>query len=289
MARWLIFLKERTPIALLLPVVFGVYYSAQAGTQKAGSLFAFLGALIGLTGFLVLARLMDEKKDYHKDLVAHPERPLPRGLLTVAEVDVAILRSTWALFGVAAAFAALGNIPAGVGFAVTVGYLWLMYREFYVGEWLGEYPIPYAVSHQLVVWPLYAYVFALFDPSSLVSKLTLAYGLCTMGASMSLEITRKLDPQAHPALKTYLVMYGPAKTFALTLVFVVLAGCGAHLLGLEKLLWPAEALLVLGASTVFWKPSAFKAVEGLSALSVLIHLFGLAIAQWAGFPLPVHP
>jgi hypothetical protein len=114
-------------------------------------------------------------------------------------------------------------------------------------------------------------------------------GLCSMGSSMSLEITRKLDPNAHPALKTYLVMYGPVKTFALTLVFVVLSAIGAHLLGLEKILWPLEALVVVGASTVFWKPSAFKAVEGLSALSSLIHLFGIAIAHWAGLAPSVHP
>ena len=289
MARWLTYLKERSPIALILPVGLGVYFSAQYGTQQGFSLFAFLGAVIGLTGWLVLARLMDEKKDYHKDLAAHPERPLPRGLLTIPEVEVAILRGTWALFGVAGVFAALGNIPAAIGYATSVAYLWLMYREFYVGEWLGEYPIPYAVSHQVVVWPMYAYVFALFQPSSLVSTLTLAFGLCSMGSSMSLEITRKLDPNAHPALKTYLVMYGPVKTFALTLVFVALSAIGAQLLGLEKLLWPLEALVVVGASTVFWKPSAFKAVEGLSALSSLIHLFGIAIAHWAGLAPSVHP
>lgn len=288
MARWLTYLKERSPVALILPIGLAVYVSAQYATGSAFALVPFLGAMLGITGWLILARLMDEKKDYQKDLVAHPERPLPRGLLTVPEVEVAIVRSTWALLGVAGVFAALGNLQAGIGYAVSVGYLWLMYKEFYVGEWLGEYPIPYAVSHQVVVWPLYAYVFAFFSPSALVSTITLAYGLCTMGSSMSLEITRKLDPNAHPALKTYLVMYGPAKTFALTLVFVALSAYGAQLLGLGKILWPLEALVVVGASTVFWKPDAFKAVEGLSALSSLIHLFGIAIAHAASLPHSVH-
>lgn len=289
MARWLTYLKERSPIALILPIGLGVYFSAQQGTGHGFSLFAFLGAVVGLTGWLILARLMDEKKDYHKDLAAHPERPLPRGLLTVPEVEVAILRCTWGLFALAGVFAALGNIPAAIGYAVSVGYLWLMYREFYVGEWLGEYPIPYAISHQIVVWPMYAYVFALFEPASLVSTLTLAYGLCSMGSSMTFEISRKLDPNAHPALKTYLVMYGPAKTFALTLVFVALSAIGAQLLGLGVILWPLEALAVVAASTVFWKPGAFKAVEGVTALSSLIHLFGIAIAHWAGLVPSVHP
>lgn len=288
MARWLTYLKERSPVALILPIGLGVYFSAQFATASSFALIPFLGAMIGITGWMVLARLMDEKKDYQKDLVAHPERPLPRGLLTVPEVEVAIVRGTWALLAVAAAFAVLGNPQAGIGYAASVAYLWLMYKEFYVGEWLGEYPIPYAVSHQVVVWPLYAYVFAFFSGSALVSQVTLAYGLCTMGSSMSLEITRKLDPNAHPALKTYLVMYGPAKTFALTLVFVALSAYGAQLLGLGKVLWPLQALVVVGASTVFWKPNAFKAVEGLSALSSLVHLFGIAIAHAASLPHSVH-
>jgi 4-hydroxybenzoate polyprenyltransferase len=284
MARWLTYLKERSPVALILPIGIGVYLSAQFATARSFALGPFLGAMIGITGWMILARLMDEKKDYKKDLAAHPERPLPRGLLTIPEVEVAIVRGTWALLALGAAFAAGGNVPAGVGYAASVVYLWLMYKEFYVGEWLGEYPIPYAISHQVVVWPLYAYVFALLDPALLVSRTTLAYGLCTMGSSMSLEITRKLDPAAHPALKTYLVMYGPAKTFALTLVFVALSAYGAHLLGLGPILWPVQALVAVGASTVFWKPSAFKAVEGISALASLVHLFGIALAHAFGLP-----
>jgi hypothetical protein len=200
----------------------------------------------------------------------------------VHEVEVATFRSTWALFALAGFFAAIGSPMAGIGYAVSVAYLWLMYREFYVGEWLAEWPIPYAVSHQLVLFPIYAYVFAFFEPSSLVSELTFAYGLCNMGAGMTLEITRKLDPEAHPALKTYLVLYGPAKTFALTLVFVALSAYGAHRLGLEAILYPIEAVVVLGASTVFWKPSAHKGVAGLSALSSLVHMFALAFAHWGG-------
>jgi 4-hydroxybenzoate polyprenyltransferase len=41
---------------------------------------------------------MDEVKDLAKDRIAHPERPLPRGLLTVREVERAIFLLMGALF-----------------------------------------------------------------------------------------------------------------------------------------------------------------------------------------------
>ena len=43
--------------------------------------------------FFAELRLMDELKDYEKDLIAHPERPLPRGLLSREEVRAAVLPS----------------------------------------------------------------------------------------------------------------------------------------------------------------------------------------------------
>ncbi len=282
MARWLTYLRERSPLPLLLPIALGVFFSARYGTGKEPTALAAVGTFVGLVGWLVLARLMDEKKDYAKDVVAHPERPLPRGLLTVAEVEVASVRATFALFGVAAVFAAAGNVNAAVAYAAAVGFLWLMYKEFYVGAWLGEYPVPYAISHQVVGWPLYGFVFALFEPASLYTPLVLAYGVAVIGSSMTLEITRKLDPNADPVLKTYLVLYGPKATVLLTAIFAGVAAYGAFLLKIGPLLWPVEALMLLGASTVFWKPGAFKAAEGISALGSLLHLLCLAAAHFVG-------
>ena len=40
---------------------------------------------IGVSLFLIFItelRFMDELKDYEKDKIAHPDRPLPRGLVT---------------------------------------------------------------------------------------------------------------------------------------------------------------------------------------------------------------
>jgi len=59
MARWLTYLKERSPVALILPIGLGVYFSAQYATSSAFALAPFLGAMFGVTGWMVLARLMD--------------------------------------------------------------------------------------------------------------------------------------------------------------------------------------------------------------------------------------
>ncbi len=65
---------------------------------------------------------MDERKDFEKDKIAHPERPLP-ARLTVAQVDRAIASLAVLLFAVAAAAGVLVNAVAGGFLAAGAIYL----------------------------------------------------------------------------------------------------------------------------------------------------------------------
>lgn len=286
MARWLIYLKERFPALTYVLLVSGICLSGIAAAGGVLGDSAVLGpfsmGFAGLMLFFAELRLMDELKDYDKDVIAHPDRPLPRELIGRGEARRVVyglmaLLLAWAGFSVAVA-----GPRAGACFLLVAVWLWLMYREFYVGAALAKRPLLYAVLHQIILLPVAAYpaLCAATDPAVLPNVLWL--GVTILGAFFAYEVCRKLNPQAHPVLGTYLRVYGPAKTALLVLVTCGVAALGAHHMGLGALLWPFEAILILGLALLWLRPDQYKLVEGLATLSLLFHLWGAAIGRLFG-------
>jgi 4-hydroxybenzoate polyprenyltransferase len=284
MSRWLTYLKERFPLPVYVLLVGGIVLSGLYLESGRFDLRAFLLAFIGIMLFFSELRLMDELKDYKKDLEAHPERPLPRGLLTPEEVRKAIGIKAVVMLAYGGLVAFLANPFAGACYGILTVYLWLMYREFFVGSWLEKRAIWYAVSHQIIMIPLAAFCVLVFRPAMLYDTMTLYMGLCMLGSFFSYEVCRKLDPKAHPVLKTYLYMYGPKGTAVLVLCASAVAAFGAYRLGLEMLLWPMETLLLISLILLFAKPDKFKIIEGVASLSLLVHLWAIVIQHFAGWP-----
>ena len=154
--RWLTYVRERSPLPALLPVALAQSLSALFLFRPDFDAAAVATSTLGIIGLLVLMRLMDELKDHAKDRLAHPERPLPRGLLTPDQVRRAVRLVGLALLGLAAAVATR-DLVAGALYAFTVGYAFLMYREFFAPRLLARNAFVYAVTHQLIVLPMYAF------------------------------------------------------------------------------------------------------------------------------------
>jgi 4-hydroxybenzoate polyprenyltransferase len=110
------------------------------------------GAWTTLVGFLWL-RILDEHKDASTDRLFRPELPVPRGLISLAElrgIGAAALAGAL-LWNALAAPALLGPLGlAGVWIA-------LMTREFFVPEWLRPRPTAYLITHMLVMPLIDAY------------------------------------------------------------------------------------------------------------------------------------
>ena len=154
---------------------------------------------------LATMRLMDELKDVEKDRVAHPDLPLARGLLSEGEAKRGLVLAILAL-GAGAVSLWVFNPVAGGLLGICVVYSLLMYREFFVPDWLEPRPFWYAVSHQVVLLPMYAFATAAAVPAAATDAPVLWFGLTGLGASFTLEVCRKLDPAAHPVLRTYLAV-----------------------------------------------------------------------------------
>ena len=86
MENYLTFIKERVPVIANLILALGLIFSVGAlnSTYLDFSDAFFIG--MTLMAFIIELRFMDEIKDFEKDKVAHPDRPLPRGLVTPKQV-----------------------------------------------------------------------------------------------------------------------------------------------------------------------------------------------------------
>lgn len=283
MARWLTFLIERSAPAAMVLVASGISLSGAwigGGRVQAGRLAL---VFVGLVLFMVLARLADEVKDYERDRIAHPTRPLPRGLVRPAEAR-RVMRGLFVVVGgYAAGLGLLAGWPAAALYALAALWLGLMSREFFAGPALASRPLLSAVLHQFVLVPLYGFAVAVCEPQLALAPAGLAYALANLGASMSYEVGRKLDPGAHPVLASYGVRYGARRCAVVITGSVLLAAIGAWWLGAWAVLWPAEALVVLAMAALLVRPAMHRAVERAAALAVVVHVWVIPIrrvAEW---------
>ncbi len=145
--------RERFPLAAYLPMVAVFGASAAAYSRLARGAPGWIpwdrygvGAFTALVFFAGL-RILDEHKDREADRRFRPELPVPRGLVSLAElrrVGIAALAAALAL-NVLVAPALL--LP----FALVAGWAALMTREFFIPEWLRARPALYLVSHMLIM------------------------------------------------------------------------------------------------------------------------------------------
>ncbi len=286
MGAWITFLKERLPLPSYLVLVVGLAMSGNvlggAAAPAESAAVSWITTAIAAAGaflFFAVLRIMDEYKDYDKDQVAHPHRPLPRGLIAPEQVAVAVrgLAVAMLLFSVVVG---LANLPAGISYLLVTGYLWLMYREFYVGAWLANRPLLYAASHQVIILPLCYFCFLAANPDAWRDSQPALLGITVLGAFFTYEICRKLDPDAHPLLQTYLSHYGPAKTLIFTLCTIALSALGALGLGLGQILWPLEGILIALLSLLFLAPYRFKTVEHGATISLALHVWAVPLSTW---------
>ncbi|MEM6328466.1 MAG: UbiA family prenyltransferase, partial [Bacteroidota bacterium] len=243
-SRLWVYQRERFPLAAhgVLSVVFavGVACAGAALAGEAPRLGDLVGASVLVLGLFAQLRVADEWKDHETDRKYRPERPVPRGLVTLTEltgvaVGIAVVQMTVAF--------ALGWT---VVVALALAWLWgsAMTAEFGVGEWLRTRPLVTMVSHGLIV-PLIA-----------LAALACAVDAWPPGAGWILaastfagnviEIGRKVraPEDEREGVETYSAAWGPRRAGVAWAVAGVLASGGAglvlHTAGTP--VWPALAL-----------------------------------------------
>lgn len=153
MTRWRIYLRERFPLAGHAPLVAAFSLSAVSVSRllrgerglpgSAAVAVAFVVALL----FFFQLRVADEFKDADDDRRYRPYRPVPRGLVTLAELGCLGVASAVVQLAVALALAPRLIMPLAFAWA----YLGLMTREFFAPAWLKARPIAYMASHMAII------------------------------------------------------------------------------------------------------------------------------------------
>lgn len=273
MARWIIYIRERFPLPVYITLIAGFVVSGAFLAQASVSFTQVLSAGGMLLLFFAELRLMDEFKDYKKDLIAHPLRPLPRGVLSLKEVKSAILTIILIMIALSGAIGAVfGTSVGGLALLFTL-YLWVMYKEFYIGEKLGNHPLIYALSHQIIVIPICLFTIAVFSKEQAFDNQAFAYSFSVLGAFFGYEVCRKLDPSSHPVLKTYLSVYGPVRTLLIVSILISVAATASYYLESRWILWLVEGVFASSLILIVIRPVKFRWVEALATLSLVFHIW----------------
>ena len=138
----------------------------------------------------------------------------------------------------------------------------------------------YAITHQVILMPMYIFSVAMMTPEQAFSGRTLWFALTGLGASFAYEVCRKLDPDAHPVLQTYLARYGRTATVTAIVLALGLLSVSALKIGVHALIWPAVGLLLLFLPLVYFMPGQFKLIERICTLVVLIQLLSVTLKRF---------
>lgn len=147
-----IYQSERFPVFQhgLLIAVFAcacVTVTAQIGGRAWPPILAYLVAFVVIFLFFLLLRVADEHKDAEIDRTYRPERPVPRGLVSLRTLRL-VAFAAMALQGVVA-----GVFDIRLLAVLLLVWVWmgLMTAEFFTPAALKARPVLYLISHMIVM------------------------------------------------------------------------------------------------------------------------------------------
>jgi len=275
MNQWAIYFYERLSPLTLLFVIMGISVSGSILGDRGFSLFSFTSSSLLLFYIAFLLRLKNDLGDLDTDRVAYPKRALSRGLLHPKEVQMTVSVSQ---YGLAVYFVSLFLIfenASRVMLLLTVCYLWLMYKNFYLGESLDRKPLWKTVLQQGLIIPLTFLVISFNDSEQIRSLSAFSYVLLLYGSFFTFDICRKLDPRLHPASQSLIHFFGFKKVYRVAVICLILSALGSYGLGIARYLIPCEIMVFIALTYLFKNPRQFSIAETAASLSLIVHSWAI--------------
>lgn len=229
--KYYLYTKERFPIPATFSYAAALYYLSyffpgiidNRGPRNLAE--SIVGCLVFFMTLFQI-RILDEHKDYTKDVIAHPERMLSKGVITLAELRK-LLYVMVALQTVLVLY--LGPVPFIVWLAMQ-GFSLLMFKEFFAPEFLNRQMWLYLLSHQVSV-PL-ALLFGISQRADLCHLASLQPVLLalflfgSMMATINFEIARKTwsPDREHAQADSYTKVWGISGAVIANQIVAILAG-----------------------------------------------------------------
>lgn len=222
--------KERFPLLGhgLLIAIFS--FSAVAYSRLCRSLTDFIPAerywvcVFNTFTLFLLLRISDEHKDREDDARYRSYLPVPRGLVSLAELRAVAFVVIAAQLLVNAVFYPKMLLL----YAVVMVYLALMLREFFVRDWLKRHLFWYVVSHMFII-PLVDVFASSFDwllEGAAAPAGLLFFFLTSYCNGVVLEIGRKIKPpdREEPGVQSYTHVLGTRRAVYLWQFLLLITG-----------------------------------------------------------------
>lgn len=235
LSRLIVYQRERFPLGrtALLVLIFSaasVSVSAHLSGRSVPGAAAYAGAFLVTLILFFQLRVLDEIKDAEDDRLYRPERPVPRGLVSLGLV----IRLGLATVPIAIAAAVFVEPRLLLPLALVWAWMALMTAEFFVPKWLKARPFAYLVSH-MAVMPMIDLLVTGFDwvPHGRPAPALALFLLLSFANGCVLEIGRKLwaPVNERPGVDSYSAVLGARRAAALwvgclSLSFALLVAVG---------------------------------------------------------------
>ena len=226
LARVTRYVLERFPIPSYGPLIIAVTICGRSAASVASNRSPVLdwtavATTIGVAAAFLQLRILDDIRDAAADRTGRPDRPLPRGLVTVAELRALALVAA----AVGTVVAATAGTTAVVSYIVAIGAIWFcgvdLPRRLPIGHDLLTTALVHSVIAPLVVLYAWTTVAGLAAVAPLAATLVLVWG-----ASLGVEIARKTvaPSEERNGIETYSRAAGRTRAVRLA-VAAVSVGC----------------------------------------------------------------
>ncbi len=257
----------------------------------APTLLAIVVAVLVLFGFFFQLRVADEHKDNEDDTKYRPERPVPRGLVTLKELRGAAVVVALVQIGLTV----LLDWTLIVLLLAVWGWLAVMTKEFFAPKWLKARPLVYMVSH-MAIMPLIDLYATACDWWPAGYALHEGFGL-TLGAFLLLslvngtviELARKswAPEQEREGVGTYSKLWKPAAAGVAVMAILLVGLMLAAFINVrsDAGVWVLVGLLLVSAWAAWCAidysgtptPRTVKAMETASGVFVLANYLLLGV------------
>lgn len=283
--RWWVYQRERFPVfahGILIGSfsVSTVGYTSSLLNMDSLRTAALVVSFVLCFLFFLQLRIADEFKDYEDDRRYRPERPVPRGLVTLRELGLLAIVAGLVQLVVALVFERSLALMLMIAWA----YYLLMTVEFFVPAWLSTRPIAYMISH-LFILPLLALLVSACvwlphrgTPPELGWYLAFSYG---SGAVLELgrKVRAPMDERA--GVRTYSALWGGRRAVLAWLgamFFSALCGTlAAKTIGFHIPMATLLALSVLWAGSIAWRFVSAPSTASANRLAAYSGLWVLAM------------
>jgi 4-hydroxybenzoate polyprenyltransferase len=264
MGSYLLYFRERFPIPQTILLSVFVASAASVGTQVHifGTITSLMSIGIAIVVFfltLFVIRILDDFRDARFDDHYHPERPLQRGVLRLADLKAPLIVSV-ILCGVIA----LSGGPTSVAlFCLAAAWVFVAYKDYFSDQLPKTFSL-YMIALELQMVPILFLLYSLnglrYESGNLYFAALTFFIVALVGC---IEVGRKIrapereTPARDTPISTYTAQYGITGASltlggiaCLALVGYVLATPGSITM-LEMLLMAVPAVLMAAAISSF--------------------------------------